>query len=141
MRIHEIRARLLPYADTMLDILLLPPLMHSPPIPPVLCFRSLNSIDCFSDLLWPLAEYQELEKRVQSELSCYPSPLVCYVLFLKYTALGFSISYPFHRVTSPIWKSYYFLGFSDLELLTFTIVSSTGEQQYSISFESTIIWK
>lgn len=104
-RIHEIRARLLPYPYTMLDILLLPLLMHSPSFPPALCFRSLHSIDCFSDLLWPLAEYQELEKKVQSDLSCCPSPLVCCVPFLKYTALGFSISYPFHRATcSYLWK-------------------------------------
>lgn len=43
----ETRARFLAYPDTMLDILLLPLLMHSPP---ALCFRILHSVHCVSDL-------------------------------------------------------------------------------------------
>lgn len=41
---HDVRASILPFPDTMMDILLLPLQMHSSS-PCALCLRSLHSID------------------------------------------------------------------------------------------------
>lgn len=131
-RMHgKVRTGLLPFSDTMLDILLLPLQMCS-----VLCVPEVCTVLTVSVTSLPSGRISELKKRVQSgyafptslELSCYRSPLVVCVPSLKATTPGLPISDSLHAVTFSCFQK---LLCSWLLLSKgcsyFVIVSSSGE--------------
>lgn len=103
---HDVRARFLPFPDTMMDIFLLPLQMHSSYSPRALCLRlcTVLNVSMTSPALWKNIRVKE-EKTARVcilhslEPYCYWSTLVGCIQCLKCTALGPFISYPFHTVT------------------------------------------